>query len=475
MTTVRTRFAPSPTGWLHVGGTRTALFAWLVARQAHGQFLLRLEDTDRAREVEGADQHIMDILRWLGLNWDEGPDADGPYGPYRQSERLTIYKEWAEKLVGTGRAYADPYSTEQMEVFRSEAKAAKKPFLYRDHRPEHPPLWDGSQPLRFKSDPKVYRWDDAILGKLSTGPEVIDDFILMKSDGYPTYNFAHIIDDHLMEITHVIRSQEFTASVPKFLNLYEALDFSRPIFATVPYVLGPDGKKKLSKRDGAKDLLDYARDGYLADAMFNFLATLGWNDGTTQEIFSRDEIIAKFELSRVSRGGASFDEQRLLWLNGHYVRQLSGAALAQAAEGYWPAESQSYDATYKAAVLGLVQERLKFFAELPKLTSFFFAEPSIDLSLISGNPKLSQLEGNQLHTMLETSIENLKDSDFSLDDLTRRLNALLATTNQKPAVLFSLLRIATTWAPASPPLAATFAVLGKTVVLQRLSAALEKI
>jgi glutamyl-tRNA synthetase len=265
MKITRTRFAPSPTGFMHVGGVRTALFAWLLARQDKGQFLLRLEDTDKTREVAGSAEHIMESLHSLGLQWDEGPDIGGPHAPYRQSDRLDIYKEWAYKLIEKGRAYADPYSPDEVDKFRDEAKASKQPFLYRNHRPEFPPEWDGNQPLRFKSEPKAYQWHDAVLGDLSAGEEAVDDFILIKSDGFPTYNFCHIIDDLLMEITHVIRSQEFIASVPRYLNLYDALGIKWPILATLPYVMGPDGKKKLSKRDGAKDILEYIRGGYLPE------------------------------------------------------------------------------------------------------------------------------------------------------------------------------------------------------------------
>ena len=193
-------------------------------------------------------------------------DKEGDFGPYTQSARLANYKVWALKLIASGRAYPDPYSGEEVEVFRQEAHAQKKPFLFRNHRPENPPEWDGTQPLRFKSDPKPYSWHDEVMGDLKTGPEVIDDFIIIKSDGYPTYNFAHIVDDYEMQITHVIRSQEFIASVPKFLNLYEALKIERPILATVPFVMAPGGNKKLGKRDGAKDILDYKREGFLPEA-----------------------------------------------------------------------------------------------------------------------------------------------------------------------------------------------------------------
>ncbi|MGH7240165.1 MAG: glutamate--tRNA ligase, partial [Candidatus Saccharimonadales bacterium] len=313
MSDVRTRFAPSPTGYLHIGGVRTALFAWLVARQAGGQFILRIEDTDRARQVEGAAEHIQESLKWLGLDLDEEPVF--------QSRRLDIYKNWAEKLIASGRAYADPFTKNEIDTFRELASGSGKPFLFRNFRPKDPPEWGGKMPLRFKSEPKNYRWHDEVMGDLSAGEEAIDDFVLIKSDGYPTYNFAHIVDDAEMRISHVIRGQEFLASQPNYLNLYEALGLSLPKFATVPHIMAPAGNKKLSKRDGAKDILDYKKDGYLPEAMMSFLATLGWNDGTSQEIFSRDELIKKFDLSRVQKSGARFDEQRLNWVSGSFIRQ----------------------------------------------------------------------------------------------------------------------------------------------------------
>lgn len=465
-----TRFAPSPTGFMHVGGVRTALFAWLIAKQTQGTFILRIEDTDQAREVQGSADHIQKSLAWLGIDWDEGPGKEGERGPYFQSQRLDTYREWAQKLVDSGKAYADPYSPEELQAFRDQAKAEKRPFLFREHRPEHPPVWDGTQPLRLKSEPVDYDWNDAVMGPLHAGAEAIDDFILMKSDGFPTYNFAHIIDDHLMGITHVLRSQEFIASVPKFLNLYDALGFERPILATLPFVMGPDGKKKLSKRDGAKDILDYAAEGYLPETLLNFLATLGWNDGTEQEIFTREELVAKFSLDRVQRGGARFDEQRLLWMNGHWIRQKNLDELYNLVSPFWPAAANTYDDAYKKRVLGLVQERLKYFAELPGLTDFFFSDLSINRGLWEEHKQLKKYTTDQLRALLETSIEQLEKTDFTEETLTQTLNALLAETNEKPAVLFSLIRIATTQAPASPGLTDTLLVLGKEKSLSRMHA-----
>lgn len=468
MKPVRTRFAPSPTGYLHVGGIRTALFAWLVARQAGGQFILRLEDTDKKREVAGADTHLMDCLKALGLDYDEGPDKQGPHGPYRQSERLERYKAWAQQLIDSGRAYADPYTPEEVQAFREQAAKDKKPFLYRDHRPENLPVWDGLRPLRFRSEPKAYEWHDEVMGSLSTGPEVIDDFILIKSDGYPTYNFAHICDDADMEITHVIRGQEFLASVPNYLNLYEALGLQPPIMATMPHILGPDGNKKLSKRDGAKDVLDYIRDGYLPEALINFIASLGWNDGTEQELFAVEELIKKFSLYRVQKSGARFDERRLQWMNGHYIRQMPLDELYKLTESYWPEEAKDASDEYKKRVLGLIQERLKYLAEIPELTRFFFVALPVDTALIKEHKQLKKFESGALRQLLEQAKTAIEASNFTVADLTDRLNALLQATGQKPAVLFSLIRIATTQAPASPGLAETMAVLGRERALKRI-------
>lgn len=470
---VRTRFAPSPTGYLHVGGIRTALFAWLVARQAKGQFILRLEDTDKSREVEGSSEHLIKSLKALGLEYDEGPDIGGQYGPYRQSDRLEIYKKWAQKLIDSGRAYADPYTPEEVQAFREQAQKEKRPFLYRNHRPKNPPAWDGTQPLRFKSEPKAYEWHDEVMGELKTGPEVIDDFILIKSDGYPTYNFAHVVDDAEMQITHVIRGQEFIASQPNYLNLYEALGLERPALAHLPHIMNEQGNKKLGKRDGAKDVLDYIRDGYLPEALISFIATLGWNDGSEQEIFTRDELIKKFSLDRAGRSGAHFDNRRLLWANGHFIRELPLDTLYDKVKDYWPEEANDFDEAYKKKVLGLIQERLKYFSEVPELTRFFFVEPTPDISLIESNKQLGKLEKSELAKLLTLSRQSLSESDFSLEGLQARLNQLLEETGQKPAVLFSLIRIAITWAPASPALAESLEVLGKDTVLSRIDKSLD--
>lgn len=471
MASIRTRFAPSPTGYIHVGNVRAALFPWLLTRQQGGQFILRIEDTDRARFVPGAEDLILDTLEWLGLEWDEGPRRGGEHGPYHQSERLEIYRQWAQKLIDKGLAYADPCTPEEVQSFREEARANKKAFLYRDYRPKNPPTWDGTQPLRFKvTNPKRYTWHDPVMGELSAGPEALDDFILIKADGYPTYNFAHIVDDAEMGVTHVIRGLEYISSIPRYLSLYEALDIAPPVLACLPHIMAPDGKKKLGKRDGAKSVTDYRTDGILPEAMLNFLASMGWNDGTEQEIFSREELIEKFSLERVQRSGARFDEKRLLWLNGQWIRRLSLDDLYERVANYWPKSAESSTDAYKKQVLALVQDRLKTLAELPMMSRYFFEEPAVDLALISNSKQLRKLDRSEQRELLQTARGALAELDaWTPESIQQCLNSLLEKTGQKPGVLFSLIRIATTWAPFSPQLNDTLALLGRETTLKRLA------
>lgn len=377
MTPVVTRFAPSPTGFMHVGGVRTALFAWLFARKHNGRFILRIEDTDKAREVVGSIPHIIESLSWLGIEWDEGVDKGGPHAPYLQSERLDSYRTYAQKLIAAGYAYVDPYTKEEVEEFRKTAEAEKKAFLYREHRPLTNESWDGTKPLRFKA-PRIvrYTWNDLVRGELSAGEEALDDFILMKSDGYPTYNFAHIVDDIEMGVSHVIRGQEFISSMPNYLSLYEALGITPPVFATMPPILNETGNKKLGKRDGAKDILDYRAEGYLPEAMMNFLALLGWNPGTEQEFFSKQELIDAFDLSRVQPSGAQFDETKLLSVNQHWMRELSDDEYLS--QGKLTASNEER----LRKIAPLLKERAHTFAEAREMLtgefSCFFSTPSLE-------------------------------------------------------------------------------------------------
>lgn len=380
---VRTRFAPSPTGFLHVGSARTALYAWLFARKHGGQFILRIEDTDKEREVEGAIGHIMESLKWLGIDWDEGSDVDGPYGPYIQSARLPLYHEYAKKLLERGFAYPDPYTEEEVEKLRVAAQEAGKPFLFREHRPETVMEWDGKTPLRLKTPTiKRYEWHDLIMGDLSAGEEALDDFILIKGDGFPTYNFAHVIDDITMRITHVMRGQEFISSTPKFLSLYEALGEKPPLFATLPPILGESGTKKLSKRDGAQDVLDYRRDGFVPEALVNFLALLGWHpSGDSEEILSREQLIESFDLERVQRAGARFDDQKLLFINREWLRKLSDEEYVR--EG----NLEAPDTARLMRAVPVLKERAHTFVEAKEMLSgelaCLFSTPALDTGLLT--------------------------------------------------------------------------------------------
>ncbi|MHB0866004.1 MAG: glutamate--tRNA ligase, partial [Minisyncoccota bacterium] len=319
-------------------------------------------------------------LAWLGIEWDEGVDKGGPQAPYLQSERLDLYRSYAEKLLAAGHAYPDPYSEGELEAFREKASAEKRPFLFRDHRPVRAEPWDGTKPLRFRA-PRIarYEWTDLVRGSLSAGEEAIDDFILIKGDGYPTYNFAHVVDDILMGVTHVMRGEEFISSTPKFLSLYETLGVTPPAFVTMPVILGPDGKKKLSKRDGAKDILDYRTEGFLPEAMMNYLALLGWNPGNDQEFFSRSELIRAFDLHRIQVSGASFDETKLRSVNQHWMRELSTPDfLAHLASERNPDQLKKAVPLLKERAQTFVEARAMLSGELACL----FEEPNLDRVLL---------------------------------------------------------------------------------------------
>lgn len=474
MKPVRTRFAPSPTGYLHVGGLRTALFKYLFARNQKGAFILRIDDTDRERFVEDAAEHIFESLRWLDLGWDEGPEVGGPFQPYEQSKRFDIYQNYAKQLIDRSALYPCWCSAERLNKLRQQAQTERRAFKYDRYCLKHPKDLSAPHVLRFliPDQPETIGWDDAVRGKVEVRTADLDDFVAIKSDGWPTYHFSSIVDDHTMEITHVIRGDEWVASTPKHLLVYQAFGWEAPVYAHVPTILGPDGKHKLSKRDGAKSAIDYKSLGYLPEALVNYLASLGFNDGTEQEIYSREELIKAFSLDRISKSGAVFDERRLIWMNGVWIRQLPLNELFERAGDFWPPEAEKAGADYKKQVLGLVQERLKYLAELPELTRFFFVDLPINGKLIDEHKQLKKLAPAELKKMLEQARDTLVESDFTTDDLNTRLNRLLEQTGQKPVVLFSLIRIATTQAAASPGLADTLAVLGKDKSLSRLDAQL---
>lgn len=471
-----TRFAPSPTGYIHIGNVRSAIYPYLLAKQKLGKMILRIEDTDRERYVDGATELIEDTLKWLGLDWDEGPIVGGPHAPYFQSERKAIYHEWARKLIVAGRAYADPTPPDKINEYRQECNVAKKPFLYRDYRPENPPEWEPGIPLRFKAMPKSYSWHDEVMGDMQSGPEVLDDIILIKKDGYPTYNFAHIVDDATMGVTHVMRGVEYLSSTPNYLAIYEALGLEVPKLVSLPHILAPTGNKKLGKRDGAKSATEYRDDGVLAEAMLNYLACLGWNDGTEQEIYSKEDLIDAFSLERIQSSGARYDETKLLWLNGQWIRKIVDEqgveALAPRAESFWPDCARSASNEYKQKVLSIIYDRLKTLSDLTRMTSYFFKEPTIDVDMLVKNKFLKNLSESEIEELLKATVSELSQAPtWDADTIQKSLNHLLDTTKKKPAELFSLIRLAVSFAPFSPALNLTLETIGRDRTLARLNAA----
>jgi len=465
-----TRFAPSPTGFMHVGGVRTALFSWLFAKKNNGTFILRIEDTDKKREVEGSIEHIIKSLKWLGLNWDEGPDIGGPNAPYIQSERLDTYKKYAQELYEKGLAYADPYSEEELEVIRKKCDEEKKAFLYREHRPENPPAWDGSKPLRLKiTELKRYVWNDLVRGELSAGPEALDDFILMKSDGYPTYNFAHIIDDYYMGVTHIFRADEFISSTPKFLALYDALGFERPEFATLPPIMGPDGKKKLGKRDGAKDLMEYKKEGYFPEAMVNFLAFIGWNPGDEREVMSIQEIINAFEIDKIQSAGGRFNEEKLLWLNKEYIKKLPIEEVEKEIILRLPEKYKN--SSNIREVCNILVERIGIWSDIEKMLAdgeiqYFFEQPEFSKDMIVWKKGGTLPEAKENLSLVLDLLNNISTEDFSIDILKEKLMKL-AEEKGKGNVLWPL-RVVLSGKEKSPDPFTLLDVLGKDESIKRI-------
>jgi glutamyl-tRNA synthetase len=465
---------------MHVGGVRTALFNYLYAKQNGGQFILRLEDTDRERFVEDGVKQVVESLQWLGLEPDEGfwiSEGEHQNIDFIQSQRHKsgLYQKYADRLLEEGAAYRDWNTPKELAAYREQAQKDKRPFIFRKSMAKT--NGDESQPhvIRFdvlarqkEAGEDLVEWEETVRGKLQTGYQVIDDFIIIKSDSFPTYNFANVIDDHEMDISHVLRGDEFIASTAKHLLLYEALDLDKPEFIHLPVINGLDGKK-LSKRTGDTNVLDYRTKGYLPEALLNFLALLGWNDGTEQEIFSPKELEKNFKLEQINTSPAVFDQKRLDWISGHHIRNMPLDELYELSAGFWPKVANEYDEDYKKQVLALVKERLKFFAELSELTEFFFKDLPVNPALISEHKKLKKMSTDELRSLLTLAKQTLEDSSFEAKDLKERLNRLLETSGQKPVVVFSLIRIATTQAPASPELAPTLSVLGKERSLKRIN------
>ncbi len=480
---VRVRYAPSPTGFPHVGNIRTALFNWLFARHQGGSFIVRIEDTDVNRKVEGAVEAILNGLRWLGIDWDEGPEVGGKYGPYFQSQRLESYREAAERLISQGDAYYCYCSTQRLEEMRAEQSRRKQPPGYdrlcrnlsREERTGKEA--GGITPVvRFKS-PLDGRtgFNDLIWGEVVFENSTIDDFVLLKSDGYPTYHLANIIDDHFMEISHVLRAEEWLSSTPRHVLLYRAMGYEPPQFAHLPMILGPD-RSKLSKRHGAVSITEYYEQGYLPAAMMNFLALLGWSLDDKAELFSRQELIKNFSLERVSRTAAIFNLEKLNWMNGVYIRNLTADEFFHAVEPYLmntPAgEALIADEKYVREILPLVQERTRTLTEVAELTQFFFVdELDYEADLLIGK----NMSRESAIRALEAAEQRLRPVEvFDEESLEAVLRPLAAELELKTGQLFGALRVAVTGRTAAPPLFQTMAVLGRERCMKRIKAALTR-
>jgi glutamyl-tRNA synthetase len=385
---------------------------------------------------------------------------------------LDSYKKYAQILVDKGLAYADPYLEEELENFRKKAEEEKRAFLYRDHRPENPPVWDGSMPLRLKiTNIQKVKWNDLVRGDLEAGPESLDDFILMKSDGYPTYNFAHIIDDLEMNVTHIFRADEFISSTPKFLALYEALEIERPEFVTLPPIMGPDGKKKLGKRDGAKDILDYKKEGYLAEAVVNFLAFIGWNPGGEKEIFTIAELIEAFSIEKIHTGGGKFNEEKLIWTNKEYMKNVSDEEIIKQIIDRNPNESLALNGVEK--IVDIVKERISVWCDIDSMWNngelqFFFTKPEFEKTLL-------YTKGLSDTKMIVTHLEKVREIlENNLDWNAESIKTNLwdyASEVGRGNVLWPL-RTSLTGKEKSPDPFIVAEILGKTETLSRIENAI---
>jgi len=484
-TGARVRFAPSPTGYLHIGGARTALYDWLLARKTGGQFILRIEDTDRNRYVPDAVDDIKASLRWLGLDWDEGPDVGGEVGPYFQSERWELYKRYAEELVAADKAYYCFCTPERLAALREEQEARKQPSGYDRYCRSLTPA--EVEKLKADGTPYVIRFKtpltgqtravDALRGEMVFDHATLDDFVLLKSDGFPTYHLACVIDDHLMKITHVIRGEEWIVSSPRHFLLYQAFGWEPPVFVHLPIFLSPDGKGKLSKRHGATGVREFREKGYLPEALINFLLLLGWHPAGDQELFTLEEAAEAFSLERINVSPVSFSLEKLDWFNGIYIRKLPPADLAARClpflqkDGLLPDPCPPEKMEYLIRLIPLVQERIKLLSEISAALSYFLqdeiAPPAKELLIVK---KGTAEETAAILRAVTAALETVPD--FSEAALEETLRAVTASLNEKPGRVFMPVRVAVTGTTTTPGLFEVLAALGKERVLQRLRQAI---
>ncbi len=484
--TVRVRYAPSPTGDPHVGNIRTAIFTWLFAKNKSGKFVVRIEDTDQSRTVPGAVENILESLNWLSMDWDEGPNTDKPFGPYLQSKRLeTYYIPFANQLLKNGKAYKCYCSPERLHEVREQRRAKKLDTSYdqkcRYLTPEQIKEIEETQTpsvIRFAM-PLEGEWHlfDIIRGEVKFQNKVIDDFIIIKSDGFPTYHLANVIDDHSMEISHVIRAEEWLSSTPKHLAIYKALGWTPPEFAHLPIILAPD-KSKLSKRHGTTSVLEYRKQGYLPKAIFVFLSLLGWSVDDKSEVLTIPEIIKGFSLERVSKSGAIFDIQKLNWLNGYFIRTVSDESLATTILEYWEKypEMGIYPVPSLSQIIPiipLIKERVKTLQDVKPLVNFFFSD-----DIQYNNEDLVQ-KGTDKETTkhaLKTVVLNLSNiQQFNESNIETSLRLSAEEMELKPRQLLGSVRVALSGLEVSPPLFKSIEIIGREKSFERIDNAISKL
>ena len=478
MSTVRVRFAPSPTGAPHIGSLRTALFVWLWARHSGGKFILRVEDTDQKREVDNGLDLIMDSLRFLGLDWDEGPDVGGAFGPYVQSQRLAIYQEHIQRLVQSGHAYRCYCTPERLEQMRKDQQARGEATRY-DRKCRNLSAAERSANER-EGAPYVVRLavplegnttlHDFIHGDLTIANRDVDDQVLIKSDGFPTYHFAVVVDDHLMQISHVMRADEWISSFPKHVLLYQAFGWEIPLHGHVPDVLGPD-KKKLSKRHGSTSVLQFRDDGYLPEAVINFLARLGWALDDKSELFTREDLIRLFTLDRIEHAPAVFDREKLDWMNGHYIRELSDGELAARLLPFLERAGFHADPIQVNGLVPLVRVRLKKLSDVIALSDFIFLDRlDYDARLLIGkrDPTSAQAALAAARAILErhTSYEDEAAVEGELRGAADQLG-------QSNSQFFGTIRVAISGRTVSLPLMGSIRLLGQSKTLDRIDRAIQ--
>lgn len=470
---IRTRMAPSPTGDYHVGHIATLLKNYAFAKKHKGTFVLRIEDTDQERKVEGAVERIMGVIHSFGLDWDEGPDKGGPFAPYTQSERLGLYREAAQQLVESGAAYYCFATKTEIDAMREKAIALKQPPKYDGTYREYP-LAEAKKRvaagesyvirLKVPKDEEV-SFVDLLRGTITVQSNEVDDTVLLKSDGYPTYHLAVVVDDNAMKISHVMRGEEWITSTPKHILLYKAFGWAPPIYAHIPVFLNPDGKGKMSKRKGAVAAQDFLNKGYLPEAMLNFFMILGWAPKDEKEIITLDEYIEQFDPAAISSKSVVFDLDKLDWINGMYIRALDDNVLAQKLQSYLPID---FPQEILLKVLPLIKERLVTLADIEKLTTFFYRDIQVpqELLLKKSNSEEVRSQLDQTHSKLAALT---KWNTQAIEEVVRDLQT---THDWKRGQYFMMLRIAVTGETATPPLFETMEVLSKEIVLERLQTAL---